>query len=82
MMTPMVNVMRECSTCAHWHKLDDPTEQAYGECHRFPPVPLVMGEELVHVWPVTDADGVCGERSQVELVSSRAEGGGGPAMAG
>ena len=54
--------MKVCATCVHFKREVWPLE-----CHRYPPIPVVLpGGTVVSRWPTVDYEDGCGEWEEAQ----------------
>ena len=58
---------RRCENC-HWfvEEHDPASQERYGICRRYPPVPIPVDESIDCVQPWTQPDSVCGEHTAAQ----------------
>jgi len=50
--------MDNCANCCYFEKRK---EEKGGECHRMPPVPVIIGERIMSMWVLVMETALCGE---------------------
>lgn len=57
----------ECGNCKHWKRgaIQVVEDNDPSECRRFPKVPVVMGGEILWLYPMHRKYDLCGEHDQI-----------------